>query len=392
MIKRHANIKRSDYLLMILLLVFSGNPITNFSFAEKFSLLIVTIVILIIYRKEIKISFYRPFLIIASALILLFLCQLATLYYVSWLAGFKYIVTILFGGLVFYLLADRFSITFFITIYYISLISFVMFVLINLLHLPLPGIPFTFQRTLYVIYTYLGDSTHAFKNSGMFWEPGAFAGILMMCIGLNVKDLPFLWKRHKTKVVVIILALLTTQSTTGYITFFITSIYYLLFFIKNNIIKVAIIPVIIIISVWAYKNADFLQEKIEHQSEKTSVLGRGEFSNSRFGSFVFDLHYIKKHPLIGNGFSDITRYADHPFLIGMHLGHANGFSNYMACLGIPFMFFYLLLTFRALHKIDGRLAFLVCLIIVLTLFGEQWLNFPLYTGIIFVNNRKKYTF
>src|SRR5215216_4855880 len=102
MIKTHANFKRSDYLLMTLLLVFSGNPIINFSFAEKFSILIVTVAILISYRKEIKINFYKPFLIIASALILLYLCQLATLYSVSWLAGFKYIVTILFGGLVFY--------------------------------------------------------------------------------------------------------------------------------------------------------------------------------------------------------------------------------------------------------------------------------------------------
>jgi len=392
MIKRNENFKRSDYLLIILLLIFSGNPITNFSFAEKYSLLIVTIIIIIAYRKEIKINFYKPFFIIASTLILLYLCQLATLHFVSWLAGFRYIVTILFAGIVYYLLADRFSFMFFIAIYYISLLSFVMFILINLLHLPIPGIPFTYQRTIYIIYTYLGDPTHALKNSGMFWEPGAFAGILMMCIGLNVKDLSFLWKTHKTKVVVVILALLTTQSTTGYITFFITSIYYILFFVKNPLIKVAIIPAIFAISILAYKNADFLQEKIKDQSEKTSILGRGEFSNSRFGSFVFDLHYIKKHPLIGNGFSDITRYADHPFLIGMHLGHANGFSNYMACLGIPFMFFYLLLTFQALYKIERRQAFLVCLIIVLTLFGEQWLNFPLYLGIIFINNRRKYTF
>ena len=224
----------------------------------------------------------------------------------------------------------------------------------------------------------------------MFWEPGAFAGILMLCIGLNIKNLPFLWKNHKMKVVVVLIALLSTQSTTGYITFFITIIFYILFFLRNNLIKYAIIPMIFAISILAYKNADFLQKKIDDQSEKSSILGRGEFSNSRFGSFVFDLHYIKKHPLIGNGFSDITRYADHPFLIGMQLGHANGFSHYMACLGIPFMFFYLLITFKALYKIDGSFALLICLIIVLTLFGEQFLGFPLYTGIIFINNKRKY--
>jgi hypothetical protein len=192
------------------------------------------------------------------------------------------------------------------------------------------------------------------------------------------------------KIIVIIIALLTTQSTTGYISFFIIAVYYLLFFAKSNVMRYTIIPALIVVSLMVYKNADFLQEKIKHQSEVSLNLAKDEFSNSRFGSFVFDMHYIEKHPLIGNGFSEITRYADHPYLIGLDLGNGNGFSNYMACLGVPFMFFYLLLTFKALYKIDKRFAFLVCLIIVLTLFGEQWLRFPLYTGIVFIHNRRKY--
>jgi hypothetical protein len=101
------------------------------------------------------------------------------------------------------------------------------------------------------------------------------------------------------------------------------------------------------------------------------------------------LPYIKKHPFIGNGLNPVTRYADDPFLMqqmksGDSLGNANGFSNFLACLGIPFMFFYFLLIFLQISKADVGIAFLVIFVILLTLWGEQWLYYPLFTGIMFV--------
>ncbi len=373
---------------MVLLLTFSGNPVA--SFMEKYALLIICSGIFLLYFKKIKRDFYIPFLIIACALLLLYTCQLITLYFVSWLAGFRYIVTILFGGLVYYLLGERFSFKFFIVMYYICAISLVGYVVVNLLHIRPHGITFPKERVSisYIIYTY--KELHAYRNCGMFWEPGAFAGILVLCIGLNVKDFTFLWRKHKLKVFVIIAALLTTQSTTGYIAFFITVIYYFTFYLKNPIVKVAIVPVLCLASILIYTNADFLQQKVKKQTEQSQSLAKDEFSNSRFGSFIFDSYYIKKHPIVGNGFSQITRYADHPYLIGLSLGNGNGFSNYMACLGIPFMFFYLLLSFNALKKSDIRMAFLLVFIILLTLFGEQWLQYPLYTGIMFFNTKRKF--
>ncbi|MEO6454216.1 MAG: hypothetical protein ABIN97_09100 [Ginsengibacter sp.] len=379
--------EKLDYLLIILLLAFSGNPFTTLVL-EKFTPLIVCTAIIYFYRKQIKPDFYKRFAIIAVGLLVIYLLQLVVLYYVSWLAGIRYIVTILLGGLVYYLLGDKFSFKLFIVMYYICLISLFGFLLINILQINIPGIFFMegSPRVTYIVYTYLVVDV---RNSGMFWEPGAFGGLLSLCIALNIKDLPFLWKRHKLKVIVVLLALLSTQSTTTYLVFFAIIIYYLLFFYKNNKIKFAIIPVFIAISVLVYTNADFLQAKVDAQTERSLEQVGSEYSNRRLGSFIFDSYYIKKHPIVGNGFSATTRYADHPYLVGQQLGNGNGFSHFMASLGIPFMVLYFALTFTSLYKISSKVAFLVCMVIFLNLWGEQWLYFPMYMGILFVHNKNK---
>jgi hypothetical protein len=385
------NITRSDYILVALLLVFSGNPIVRFF--DKSLIAVVAVLILFTKYKQVKREFFVKFIAIALALLSLFILQFLTFNFVSWLGAFRYIAIFFFGGLIFHLVSDRLPFTFFVILYYLSLISLFLYVLINLLHIPVPGLYWGSQNLTYIIYTFVKDP-HEYRNCGMFWEPGAFSGILTLCFALNVKYLPTLWKEHKFKIIVLILALLTTKSTTGYIVFFIIVIYYLIFFIKNNLIKFALVPGLLLISFLVYENADFLQEKINEQSEKTSSLGKGEFSNNRFGSFLIDMKYIKKHPLVGNGMNEKTRYADDPLLIQQMknsetgtLGNANGFSNFLASLGIPFMFFYLLLTFYAINKFDTRVAFLVILVVLLNLWGEQWLLYPIFTSLLFMNLR-----
>ncbi|MEP6595447.1 MAG: O-antigen ligase family protein [Ginsengibacter sp.] len=380
----------SDYILVILLLVFSGNPITRFF--DKSALMILSILIFIIKYRQLKKDFFAKFFLIASALLVVFMLQNIILNFVSWLGVFRYIFTFFLGGLIFFLVSERFSFRFFIVLYYLSLVSLLFFVLINLLHVNLPALNWGDSKRCYIIYTYV-ERLHADRNCGMFWEPGAFAGILTLCMALNANHFPALWKKHKLKIVVLVITLLTTKSTTGYLVFFIIVIYYLVFFVKSNIIKFALVPALLLIMVIVYENTDFLKEKIIEQSERTSGLSRGEFANSRFSSFVLDLPYIKKHPFIGNGINEKTRYADDPLLMqqmksGESLGNANGFSNTLASMGIPFMFFYLLAVFKTMNKVDIRVAFLVVFVMVLILWGEQWLNYPIFTGILFLKIKK----
>jgi hypothetical protein len=378
-----------EYILIIVLLIFSGNPIRVL--AGKYAVLITSIVIFVIIYQKIKKDFYATFLSVAAGLMLIFISQYVVLGFVSWLGAFNYITTFFLGGLILYSLGENFPYKFFIVVSYIALISLVFYPTFNLLNLHPPGLLWGEERYTYLIYTYVEE--HHFRNCGMFWEPGAFAGILTLCLAFNVKELPTLWKKHKFKLIVIVTALLTTQSTTGYIICFFIGAYYLLFFVRDKTIAFTLLPVFLVIAVIAYTNATFLQQKVEHQSELTLNLDKGEFSNSRFGSFIFDMHYIKKHPVVGNGFHEKTRYADDPEIIRyIELGHdvanANGFSNFIACMGIPFMFFYVLLSYSAVSRIDRKVALLVVIVILLCLIGEAWLNFPLFTGIIFIKNRR----
>lgn len=374
---------------MILLLVFSGNPITRFFGVA--AVLIAAIFVILTRYSHIKRAFFGKISVICVALLALFILQYLTLNFVSWLGAFRYMSLFIFGGLVFSLVGERFSYTFFIVIFYLSLISLVGFVVVNLLNVHPPGVVWGLQRVTYVVYTFVEE--HHYRNSGMFWEPGAFAGILILCIALNIRNIPELWKNHKLKILVIIIALLTTKSTTGYITFFLIVIYYLLFFVRIAIIKIVVIPAIFLTIFLVYESAPFLQAKISTQSQKSQSIVYREFANTRIGSFLLDWHYIQKHPLVGNGLNEITRYADDPLLVqriqaGENIANANGFSNFLACLGIPFMFLYLLSCFLTMSKVNAGAAALIVFVIVFSLWGEQWLNFPIFAGIMFLDIRK----
>lgn len=387
--KRTKHYFDSDYLLIIILLLFSGDPVTRY--LGKYAMPVLTLVIFVVMYNKYKKDFYARASGTVVALLLLFISQYFVLGFVSWPASLNYINTFLFGGLIVYVLGDKLPHKLFIVIYYVSLISVFLFVFINLLNIHPPGIEWKPKRITYIVYSFVEE--HRYRNSGPFWEPGAFGGILSLCMALNAKDLPLLWKEHKTKLIVIIIALMTTQSTTAYIVFFLIGSYVLLFFVKDKTIAFILLPLLLVVGAVVYSNAAFLQDKVESQSQSSLVLYQGEFSNTRFGSFIFDFHYIQKHPIIGNGFNEITRYADNPELIqliqmGRDPANGNGLSNYAACLGIPFIFFYIVLSFNAISTIDRKVGFLVILTILLSLISEQWLTYPIYTGMIFFRNKK----
>ena len=378
-----------EYILVTILLIFSGDPVTRF--LGKYPMLIGLMLVFVMMYHRIKKDFYVYAVSVASALLLLFTAQQGVLGFVSWLGALNFINTFLFGGLIVYVLGNKFPYRLFVVVSYIAMISLVFYPVFNLLNLHPAGLLFGDSRWTYIIYTYAEQ--HHFRNCGLFWEPAAFAGILTLCTALNLNQLPYLWKTQPIKVIAIGTALVTTLSTSGYIIFFLVCIYYLLFFVRDKTIAFTLLPVLFVIGVVVYTSVDFLQQKLEYQGQSSLTLRQGEFSNTRFGSFIFDMKYIKKHPLVGNGFDESTRYADDPDLIqlikmGANIANANGFSNYIACLGIPFMVIYLILAFRAILKIERRIAIITVGVILLSLFNEQWLNFPLFAGLIFFSNKK----
>jgi O-antigen ligase len=178
---------------------------------------------------------------------------------------------------------------------------------------------------------------------------------------------------------VLFAALITTISTTGYICLFILVIYYYLNEVKNKFLAYAVyLPIAICVIIFAYNRLNFMSSKIEEQTS-SSLEMRGDFSNTRIGAFMFDMYYIKKHPFFGNGLHEQTRYADHPYLWGVTLGHGNAFSNYTAQMGIIALIIYFVMLYNAFDK-----KIIVPIIVALLFQGEQLMNYPLFSSLPFI--------
>lgn len=374
---------KKAYLLVLTLLLFSGNPLMTFLFG-KFTMAIAALLIFLMIHKTIKLDkhFFVLFKFMFFGIVTIGICQQLELQTVSWLGMLNLATKFLIGGVIINALKDRFSWFFFRVVADLSFLSLAFYLMVNLLKIKFPSISLGEDINSYVIY---GTSyeQHMLKNAGMFWEPGAHAGILTLGLALNFYNLKSYWVNHKMKLIVVILALLTAQSTTGYLVGFI--IFLFLFISKKTILFV---PVFLIVAFYVYQSTPFLREKIESQYEESQNQKIGEVSNTRFGSLIFDWYYIKKHPLIGNGLDESTRYANHNYLFvgekGDVIGSGNGFTGSIASMGIIYLLAYFYFLWKATVKQNQIFAFLVFLIVLFNLQGEQWLNFPLYLGLPFL--------
>jgi len=145
-----------------------------------------------------------------------------------------------------------------------------------------------------IIFNFSGYQEFPPRNSGPFWEPGAYSIYLLLAIILNIfKDRKLIWSRNW----IFILALITTFSTAGYIALFTT-------FIllntssssgKKTFLRSAIYIIFILtVSLNLYRELDFLGRKITKNIELAE-----ETTSSRFGSARADFELIIKQPILG---------------------------------------------------------------------------------------------
>lgn len=234
-----------------------------------------------------------------------------------------------------------------------------------------------------VIYTEnLGERVRPglFRNSGMFWEPGAFAGYIIATFLLFVDRLELLLGKYKWHTLVLTVTLITTMSTTGYIVFFLLVLYFIFKTgIKGNqrIYSFLLAGGILVLALLVFNKVDFLGEKISKELSVSETLTEADADPSRTGSIIFDLPYILSHPLFGNGMLPETRFRYHLGLFTEEQlsGFGNGFSGCIATMGGLFMLAYLLaIGFNR----TLRAKWFLILMVVLLLQGEYFLNYPFF--------------
>lgn len=372
--------KVQSYVYIFLLFALSGNPF--FSFGEGKSQYIFSGFVLLMAIKHhtyFNIKRAKLFFVYMLFFTIIFFFQKVVLGFVSIPGAIGFLLKITIGYIVVRFVGVRFKITYFKVLYFISFISLIGY-LLNLLEFEIPNLLSDSSKLKsIVIFTQNGDGL---RNSGMFWEPGAFA--CYICLGLlfylgNIRELV---QNQRFKVIIILLALITTYSTTGYLVLFVFGLatIFLEYSKKYRILTLPIIIGFLSIAYFTYENSEFLKDKIAHQLENNATNDANDFSPDRFGAFLFDLHYIEKHPLVGNGIHQSTRFADHPWLQDVKLGHGNGFSNFLSTMGILslLVFSFYILKFNNKHP----WIFLVAIFTLMQ--GEQLMNFPLFLSLPFI--------
>lgn len=385
MSKTEKAVKNGDFLLVFLLLLSCGNPFVGY-YLEKYIYIVFLVLIYILNRPHFttsdKKTLYRWF----GLLIVIFAGQLITLHYISYLASLNFMVKLACGFCVAIALGTRFKTTYLSVMTVVCVISLFFFAL-QVLGLDLPNLmPDGDRRSIgiYTISTPEAYDNYRLRNAGMFWEQGAFAGYINIAFILFINNLNDLFRKHTRKVVVLLTALLTTFSTTGYIILALVIVYHIMASKTNGVIKTFLLIASVALAVLAFTRFDFLGEKITTQFADASDLTYDSNEHSRFGSMVSDWFYITLHPIFGNGFAIETRYAYHLQFYDVEtlMGFGNGFTGIIGTLGIPFMLYYLYSFYK--NRTLNQWLFII-LFIVLSLQGEQFMNYPLFLMLPFVN-------
>lgn len=235
------------------------------------------------------------------------------------------------------------------------------------------------------VHSYRIEVIGGSRNCGMFWEPGAFAGYLVLSMLFLIHE-P--WKYARGKLLLLSLALISTQSTTGFIAFSLV-LAAKLWTVGKEVrrptraalrgILVLLLPVSFAL---IYTQLPFLGQKILEQNSIVASQ-EGDWQLTRVGNAISDFGDVLRHPFLGWSLSNKTRHNLDDDIIARQ---GNGFTSAMVHLGIPITMLYLFLTFTLFRRIYASyiLALVALLSIIVLLNGEQFLQYPLFMTMMFL--------
>ena len=380
-------VSKHEYLIMLYFLSLCGNVFFG-TFLPQTIYVITALLFVMLYmfnskiKSRIKKYAWNNILIMITTFILLFLAQYIVFGWNTIPGIINHVSKFIVGAGIIAYYGEKFRVVLFKTIYLICLVALPMWIVQQSVG-GIGGLDWALGKTIW-IYCYR-DGEDIVRNCGFFWEPGAMGGYIAFLTLLFFNDLTELYKNNKFKCLIIIATLLSTQSTGGYMSFGTILVAYLAFSMRSKW-KYVLFPICLSAAFLIYNSVDFLSDKVKGQNENTQELVWGEYSSTRSGTFYFDLYYIVKHPLVGNGLHERTRLADHPGLVqllarGDVAAAGNGFSDTIAKWGLIYCFVYGWVFFRSNKELDAKRKLFFLLLVCVILQGEQFMNFPLFLGI-----------
>ncbi|MCS5422124.1 MULTISPECIES: O-antigen ligase family protein [Psychrilyobacter] len=231
-------------------------------------------------------------------------------------SSYKLYITYLLYIVIAFFLSQVISFSNFINYYLksvkvITLISLIMFFLINVLGISLnfPLIENVNGRIFYNAWIYFYPLYTGYaRNQALFWEPGLFSSILIFAIIFELK-----FKRVKTSLIniaIFILGLISAHSTAGIILLIPIFVLFLDRKYKKgrNIKSIALGILVIIIFLFCYINYENIILMLISQNEEVfgKLLNDGSRKTSRIGAPLINLIIFSKHPIFGVGFGEAT--------------------------------------------------------------------------------------
>lgn len=378
-----------DYVVMFLFLCICGNPVfvySNFEYIYVISAILILFACLIRHKK----LYSKKSVLWGAFFCFLFMFQYLIIEVVSIAACINFLARFCIAFLISSFLGDRFREVYFKVIVIICGISLIGFTVNSLLNVNI-GYEFDRYYTIVIYNQFLRMGTSV-RNSGMFWEPGAFQGFIMLVPLMYSDSLSPLWKFHKTSCIILVLSLLSTKSTAAYLTLAVFISLILLSSEKISILsKIMMISSFVLVMIFYVWNLDFIGEKLLVQFEQAKDIQKGDVSWDRMGAMRVDMYNIARHPLIGNGFSEVSKYG---ILAEYMQGAGNGLSSATNMLGIPCILLYFIGIFYNFHGFKKAHRYVLIVIVVMLLFNEAFLNYPLFWSMLFIktpNNEKDFS-
>lgn len=234
-----------------------------------------------------------------------------------------------------------------------------------------------------------------FRNAGVFWEPGAFSGYLVLALVFlaTLRGTLFEEKLRRWRAV-LVLGILSTLSTTGFLALpFVLFTFRLVTpenqknFSRRFLRFLSFILLLFLIGI-PFWNLNFVGPKIVSLYDRAVNQAPG-WHTSRFGAVIFDMPYIQQKPLFGWGQNDATQYQLNPYLERYATG--NGLSGHLRQFGLFGLAIFLVSTWIGLGRIglhSTQRAWVIG-ILVLQLNGEFFLNYPLYLTLLFIGLERR---
>lgn len=379
----------TEYFLIFLLVSSSGFLflINN----QPYSIVIFIISLYIFVKKKLK--FDKIYFILIFSIITLILLQFFKFNFFPTLTLVGILIRITTAYFIVKILKENFLVKYSNIMYYITLSSFYFYIILNIIpesfnfftqNFSLAAYEHGYQKFKYSIgiYTIYEDVS---RNSGPFWEPGAFSGFLVIALLFNIIRL----KSFKNKQsIVLLIGLFTTFSSTGYIAFMF--LIFINLYIKNinfylkAIVQWLVLPVFILI----FLNTDFLYNKITEQLNFASKVNLNMTTETqRFINILRDIEDFKGHEIIGRGPNNATRFSESKVLV-----RTNGFTDLLVEYGSIFiilLFYFIFRSFKYItnfYNISNVKILILSLVIVFTLLqSEIYFDFPFFWALLFLN-------